>query len=319
MLSVTIVFPGSGGSWPSTGELCSNSRVSTRYEWDDPEAPIRRRDVCGDLPVGSARSLLLTILGAYVLPASEPVWTAALLHVMTGLGLEEQTARQAIARAADSGLISGAKHGRTVQWQVTEAGRAEIEDVTRRAESLLSPPARWDGRCLVLAVTVPQQLRSVRKRLYSGLYWQGFGNPAPGLWASPHADRAEELRELIDSLGLQDSTITFVGGTLGVGITDAEIVARAWDFSQIAARYEKFIETFETLRPEPGDGVLFAHVALVNEYLEFPAMDPQLPEDLLPNWIGRRATDVVQKLNQEWGEPARERWAAIVRETAPYR
>jgi phenylacetic acid degradation operon negative regulatory protein len=293
--------------------------VTDGYRWDDPDPPARRKEAGGDLPVGSARSLLLSILGAYVLPGSDSVWTSALLHVMTGMGLEEQTARQAIARAADAGLISGTKHGRTVTWQVTEAGRADIAEITRRAESLLNPPAVWDGRCLVLAITVPQQLRAVRKRLYSGLYWQGFGNPAPGLWASPHADRVEELRELIESLGLHDSTITFVGGTLGVGITDAEIVERAWDFSHIEARYEKFIETFENLSPEPGDAMLFAHLALVNEYREFPAMDPQLPEDLLPNWIGRRATDVVQKRSQEWGAPARQRWAAIVEETAPYR
>ena len=36
---------------------------------------------------GSARSLLLTILGEFVLPSGEPPWTSTLLHVGWGLGL----------------------------------------------------------------------------------------------------------------------------------------------------------------------------------------------------------------------------------------
>ena len=42
----------------------------------------------------SARSLLLTILGEFVLPSDEPPWTATLLHVAGGLGLEEKAARR---------------------------------------------------------------------------------------------------------------------------------------------------------------------------------------------------------------------------------
>jgi phenylacetic acid degradation operon negative regulatory protein len=270
-----------------------------------------------DLPVGSARSLLLTVLGALVLPHDEPVWTASLLYVMTGLGLEEQTARQAIARASDAGLIVNEKHGRAVRWVITDSARAEIMEITERAESLINPPERWDGRCLVLAVTVPQQLRTVRKRLYRSLYWQGFGNPAPGLWASPHADRVEELRKAIHDLGLDDHTITFIGNTLGVGLSDAEIVARAWDLEHMAARYEKLIETYQHVEPEPGDDLLLTHLSLLNEYREFPAMDPQLPEDLLPNWVGRRATELFVSLNSRWSAAAHERWLEIVKVTSP--
>lgn len=270
-----------------------------------------------ELPVGSARSLLLTMLGALVLPHQQPVWTASLLYVMTGLGLEEQTARQAIARAADAGLIVNEKHGRAVRWIVTDAAKAEIVEVTERAESLINPPQRWDGRCLVLAVTIPQHLRTVRKRLYRSLYWQGFGNPAPGLWASPHADRVEELRKAIHELGLDDHTITFIGNTLGVGLSDAEIVARAWDLDQMSARYEKLIETYQYVEPQPGDDLLLTHLSLLNEYREFPAMDPQLPEDLLANWVGRRATELFVSLNQRWSGAARTRWLEIVELTSP--
>ena len=36
---------------------------------------------------GSARSLLLTILGEFVMPNTNSVWTASLLYVLTGLGI----------------------------------------------------------------------------------------------------------------------------------------------------------------------------------------------------------------------------------------
>jgi len=49
---------------------------------------------------GSARSVLLTILGEFVLPTGEAPWTATLLHVAAGLGLAEKSARQALARLA---------------------------------------------------------------------------------------------------------------------------------------------------------------------------------------------------------------------------
>lgn len=284
--------------------------------WEDVADWVRARPV-RDLAVGSARSLLLTVLSELALPLDKPTWTSSLLYVLTGLGLEEQTARQAIARAADSGLIASEKHGRTVRWTVTEAGKAQIEEITRRADTLINRPAQWDGNCLILAVTVPQRLRTVRKRLYSSLYWQGFGNPAPGLWTSPHADRVDELRTLIDELGLQDSTITFVGNTLGIGLNDAEIVARAWDFDIISARYQKLIETYQGLEPAAGDELLLTHLSLVNEFREFPAMDPQLPEDLMPNWIGHRAVDLFVTLNEKWSTATRGRWLQIVEMTSP--
>ena len=51
----------------------------------------------------SARSLLMTILGEFVLPGHAVVWTASLVAAMGALDVEEKAARQAIARAAAEG------------------------------------------------------------------------------------------------------------------------------------------------------------------------------------------------------------------------
>jgi phenylacetic acid degradation operon negative regulatory protein len=269
------------------------------------------------LPVGNARSLLLTVLSELVLPTGESVWTGALLHLLTSLGLEEPTVRMAIARAADAGVIACAKLGRLVRWTLTTAGIEIIEDTNRRALSLGAPRPDWDGRCLILIVTVPQQLKAARKRLYSVLSSTGFGNPAPGLWVNPHVDCADELKRVIEELDLQDSAITFIGSTASVGLSNDEIVKRAWALDDIAARYEGFAKTFERLEPEPGDDVLLTYVSLVSEWRELPFMDPQLPEGLLPNWTGRRAANISIRLREKWRPAATERWREIVELVAP--
>jgi phenylacetic acid degradation operon negative regulatory protein len=263
------------------------------------------------LPVGRARSLLLTVLNEFVRPDRAPVWTAALLHVPRQLGVEDSTTRQTLARVADAGLILGEKRGRLVRWTLTDDGVRTLDEVTRRVLSLSIPPATWDGACLVVAVTIPHTQRTARKRLYSALNWAGFGNVAPGVWASPHVDRATEIKRVIEELGLRDSTIAFVGRTASLGLTDQEIVRRAWTLDAIAARYQEMIDTFDGLTPEPGDEVLRTYIALVNAWREFPLMDPQLPKDLLPDWIGRRAVRMSLRLQRRWRPGARQRWAEI--------
>lgn len=266
---------------------------------------------------GSTRSLLLTVLGELVLPMDRPVWTASLLYVLGGLGIGEPTARQAIARAVDAGWLRGEKVGREVRWRVDDAGAALIDEITRRVLSLNGAPERWDGQCLIVAVTVSEDKRAVRKRLYSALGWAGFGNPAPGVWTSPHVDRLDETRRVIRDLGLQDSTMAFVGTTVRVGLTDHEIVRRAWNLDDVASRYSSLIATFAGARPEPGDDVLFAHLSLVDQWTRFPYIDPQLPHDLLPDWIGRRAADVFVGLYRRWAPMAQDRWLEVVRTTSP--
>ena len=64
------------------------------------DGPADVRGTGPGLSAGSARSVLVTELGELGWPENRPVWTSALLYVLRGLGIEEQTARQAIARGA---------------------------------------------------------------------------------------------------------------------------------------------------------------------------------------------------------------------------
>lgn len=269
----------------------------------------------------SARSLLLTVLGELVAPEGEPVWTASLLYVLTGLGVSEPTARQALARASDSGWLAAERFGREVRWALTPTVTELINDITRRVVALntvSTTTQRWDGTGIILHISLPAEKRSVRRPLYSALGWAGFGNPAPGLWISPHVDRLDETRAVIDELGLRELTSVFVGRLADVGLTEMELLARAWDLETIAARYAALLHAYADMRPEPGDEQLFSYLSLVDDWRTFPAIDPQLPPNLPPDWVGHRAAAVYVAHRANWQPGARAQWAHIVRLTASH-
>lgn len=54
----------------------------------------------------------------------------------------------------------------------------------------------WDGRWLVLSVTVPETQRKLRHHLQNRLLWAGLGLPAPGEWLTPHAERGEQVAQI---------------------------------------------------------------------------------------------------------------------------
>jgi phenylacetic acid degradation operon negative regulatory protein len=262
------------------------------------------------LPRASARSYLLTVMGEFTYPDGA-AWTTVLLKVLGGLGIEEHAARQAIARSAASGWIESERQGRAVRWRLTKAGRAVVEDGQRRSEEFIAPPAPWDGRWLVLLVSLPQNERTTRKRLYGGLTWLRMGNPSPGVWLTPHVEAADDLRRLIARFELTDTATCFSGRTEHVGLTDVQIVRRAWNLTELAGHYRTFLDQYGDHPPANGDDVLLRHIELRNLLQRFLRLDPQLPEQLLPDWIGREAAELFRVRRDEWTAAAHDRWGEL--------
>lgn len=273
----------------------------------------RTRQPQAGLAQGSARSVLLTVLGELVWPAGEPARTSALLYVMGGLGFEEATARQALVRASDSGWITSHKHGREVSWSLTPYLVGIFERDSQRVFDLSETFSDWDSRWVVLFITVPQSQRSQRKRLYSDLTWAGFGNPAPGVWLSPHGERRGQVSSVVDRLGLTESTMSFYGPAGGVGLTESEIVAKGWDLQSLAEDYRQLYAEYRDPVPSSEDDLLFTDVRAIGQLQRFPFTDPQLPEALLPEWVGRTVASHIMSLRDEWTGAVRDRWTAINR------
>lgn len=257
---------------------------------------------------GSARSLLMTVLGELVLPYGNSVWTSSVLNLMGGLGFEEHTVRQAMARTAASGWIESRKSGRKVRWLISKSGAEAIEEFRRRSIFPTTVAPHWDGQWVILMVTVRQEHRHSRKRLYDALAGAGFGSPSSGVWVSPHVDRMAEAQRIVGELGLRDSSIGFVGPALAVGISQAEIVERGWQLDEAAEHYERFVHRFSDFTPTAGDEVLLSYVGLINAWQQIPFVDPELPAELLPEWIGRCAASLFVELRGRWSGPAHQHW-----------
>jgi phenylacetic acid degradation operon negative regulatory protein len=260
---------------------------------------------------GSTRSLLITILGELVWPAGEPVWTSALVYILGRLGTEEQTARQALLRASASGWITAQRQGREVRWTLSDKLIRIFETGSDRVYSLSDPFTGWDGTWLALWVTVPRSHYRVRRPLYAGLTWAGLGNPAPGLWLTPHVERADEVSRLVSGLGLREHTVALAGTVNPAGIPPQEIVRRGWDLDSLRAHYEQVLAAITDLDPSGADETLAAHVRVISEWRELPRTDPQLPESLLPDWIGRRVARRIEALRAQWTPQVRKRFREI--------
>jgi phenylacetic acid degradation operon negative regulatory protein len=275
-----------------------------------PSSPLLRP---GDatFAAGSARSLLVTILGELVWPTGQAVWTSTLVHLLCGLGFEERTARQAIARGAASDWMIPTRHGREVRWTLGERLARIFGTGAPRVFSLSDPFADWDGTWLAVVVTIPASHRSARRPLYAGLTWAGLGNPAPGLWLTPHVERVDEVAALIDDLDLHAHCVSLVGSLDRVGLGEREVVERGWDLAALTEHYEQVLTAIDLLDPAPGEETVYAFLRMISEWQELPRTDPQLPEALVPDWIGRRVARRIEALRDQWTPSVRATFAAL--------
>ena len=269
-----------------------------------PPEVIRRREVRHT----SARSLLMTVLGEFALPAGRPVWTWMLVDTLGGFGVTEKSARQALARAAAEGLLVSERVGRRTRWELTPSARRLLNEGAGRIYEFGRSERGWDGRWLLLLVSVPEAKRDLRHRLRTRLSWAGFGSPEAGVWISPHLSREDEALDVVKELGLAASAMSFTAAFGRIGGQD-EMVSRAWDLTALEDRYEAFLADFSELEPAGRAEALHAQTSLVHEWRRFPFLDPQLPRTLLPaNWSGAKAAELFHRKHDEWQSAAAECW-----------
>lgn len=288
------------------GQMTSSASDPVR---DTAPAPAltRRRE----LGTTSARSLLLTVLGEFVLPTDEPVWTQVLLDVLGDLGVEHKSGRQALARTAAEGLLQSGRAGRRVRWSLTDSGRRLLTAGADRIYSFGTSTHTWDGRWLVLLVSVPESRRQLRHRLRSRLAWAGLGTPAPGVWLSPHPEKQREVAEVVTELDLDEVSSSFVG-EFGVIGRERELVSQAWQLDDVEAAYQDFITTYSAREPTEPKDVMREQVHLVHAWRRFPFLDPQLPTSLLPDtWAGTKAAHLFHERHDRWSPSATKYWAGL--------
>ena len=275
------------------------------HDWVTPEAGTRRRET----GAASARSLLLTVLGEFVLPGNAPAWTGALVAALAEVGIEEKAARQALSRTAAEGLIVAEREGRRVRWRLTAAGTTLLATGAERIYTFGRSLAGWDGRWLVLAVSVPETHRQLRHQLRTRLTWAGLGSPMPGLWVSPDVEKEKEVTAVVEELGVAAFSFTGPFGQVG---DEQRVVTDAWALDDVESRYAAFLEEAGAATASTPAEAFAAQVRLVQEWRRFPFLDPALPPQLLPDtWPGPAAAELFHRRHEEWHAAAQQHWAGL--------
>jgi phenylacetic acid degradation operon negative regulatory protein len=266
---------------------------------------LSRRHAAG---AASARGLLFTVLGEFVLPAGGSAWTSALIDVLGRLGIEEKATRQALMRTAADGWLVAHRLGRRTQWQLTPAAERLLVAGTERIFGFGGRAENWDGRWVLVLARAPETERATRHLLRTRLAWAGLGSPAPGVWIGPHIDRLPEVERVLAQAEMSAEAQVFVAEHRGQSDVRA-MIAQAWDLDAIEAEYEAFVADFAD---RSTDDPLAATAELVHAWRRFPWIDPALPEMLLPApWSGTRAAELFRRRHDEWVAEARAEWTEL--------
>ncbi len=89
--------------------------------------------------------------------------------------MAEKAARQAISRAAAAGWITRLADGRRAAWLRAPPLRRNMELGLERVRSIGAVTDHWDGTWLVLHVSLPEERRAIRVKMYKSLRWSGCG------------------------------------------------------------------------------------------------------------------------------------------------
>ena len=268
---------------------------------------LRRRSVGAP----AARSVLLTMLGEYVLPASGSAWQETLIGALGTLGHKTHAARQALARSVAAGWLTTQRHGRRSRVQLSADTGEMLRSGAERIYTFGAPWA-WDGRWLLVVLRVPEERREVRHQMRTRLAWAGFGSLGGGLWITPHAERERELADVAAD-GSAAEIVSFRAelGDLG---EPARVVAEAWDLEALADAYRAFITRFGRMRPRGDEATFRAQTLLVHEWRRFPFLDPDLPDGMLPaRWPRGRAHELFHERHAQWEHGARGWYDALER------
>jgi phenylacetic acid degradation operon negative regulatory protein len=267
---------------------------------------LRRRSVGAP----ATRSMLLTILGEYVL--SRPgAWQETLVAALAAVGYKEQAARQAIARSVSEGWLATERHGRRARMLLSAETGSMLSEGAERIYRF-GEPWTWDGRWLLVVLRVPEQRRAIRHQMRTQLAWAGFGSLGGGVWISPHVEREREVSSVGNS-GTAAEMLSFEAELGAIGEPE-KVIAEAWDLERVAGHYRAFLADFSAIRPRSPEAVFAAQTTIVHAWRKFPFLDPDLPQRLLPKrWPRERAHELFQDRHQRWHEQAQDYFSGLER------
>ncbi len=267
------------------------------------------------------QSLLMTLLGDYWGGRHELLPSSVLVDLLGEFGISEVSARQAVRRLRGRNLLVQEKAGRqTFYGTPPEVARLAVERRLRVLRFGLDV-TDWDERWTVVAFSVPESDRDVRRQVRHRLGELMFGMLQDALWVSPY-DHVKAVISILDELGVRDAHVMRSEMFARPGHEDS--IAQAFDLESLDLRYREHAAHYEPVAERVGRGGLTPSEALtlrteaMSAWLRFRRVDPDLPAQILPGEWGRhRARNVTYAIYDELGAAAEARFREIIARADP--
>ena len=239
------------------------------------------------------QTLMLTLLGRYLLGREVAVSAASVIEVFARVGVGEHAVRSTLTRMVNRGLLVRQRHGRTMYFGLTERSERILRGGETRLWKAGAVNRDWDGVWTLLGFSLPESWQKQRHELRSQLTWAGFGPLFNGLWVAPGRTAVEEI---VGSLGLESHVKAFHASTLP-GTDVDQMIRETWDLEAIAAPYHAFVERWR--RAENGSDPLAVKLLLDSDWLQVIRDDPRLPVEHLPaDWPAAEAEALFVRVDR---------------------
>ncbi|WP_052068121.1 PaaX family transcriptional regulator [Rhodococcoides fascians] len=248
------------------------------------------------------QSVLLTILGRFVLGRDIVVSTPSVLEVLGSVGVGEHAARSALNRMVKRDLLTREKYGRKAYIGLTERSEVILQDGHQRIWNSGATEVHWDGTWTLMSFTFPDSWQRQRHDLRAKLQWAGFGVLQGGLWISPGS---RDVAPLLQGVEGGDRVRVFYSRAED-GMNVESMLRDAWDVESIAERYNGFLERWSRPLGADAAGELATQLILETEWLDVIRQDPRLPLQHLPtDWPATPAQKLFRSLHSELDPVAR--------------
>lgn len=242
------------------------------------------------------QTLLLTFLGRAVLGRDIAVFSGTYLAVMDRLGVSEQATRSTLSRMVRRRLLTRHRRGRKMYFGLTSQAEAVLTEGAQRLWKVGAVNRDADQHWTLLGFSLPESRRDERHLLRSQLSWAGFGLLRSGLWIAPGT---VDVGELLPDDRLREHVHVFHARPAEPAAV-GQMMRDAYDLPAIAARYQRFLDRWDTRHPLPGaPDDLTRQLWLVSEWLLILRDDPRIPVRHLPaDWPAGAAESVFHRCHE---------------------
>ena len=217
------------------------------------------------------------------------------------------------------GLDDSERRGRETRFSLTPELNRSFDEGIRRVYALAADPRAWDGRWLVLFVSIPTSGGWSANGSTARSSWAGLGIPAPGVLADAAHRAPAGGRARVDELGLRESIVVGRRRARAIGLSESELVRRAWDLADVATSYEELRVASVASTRNRATRSCSRNSSSRAPIRHFPFVDPQLPEALATALDRPRGDDLVARAQPDVVGRAHARWREIVTATVAAR